>query len=300
MRDPILTAARAHGFAAAYFLAPLPLPLWREASQRSQTDCGMPWDIPSAFPEATTIILLAASYLPYPQEYGHILPYYLTEHHAYFQAKALAREIAAQGFYCEPVWLPARALALANNVGNVGPNGLLALGERGTRFALFTLATNAVSPLADHMAAPACPAGCDACIRACPTHAISAAGLEVSRCLRFHMDDAAHPPFVLEKLTSFLGCDLCQSVCPKNAHLAVHKPNEQVLSAFELRRLILGDAADARALVGRNITGGGKLTVEAIALAAKAGLFEAEIRRALASPFEAVREAAKWALETHF
>lgn len=310
MRDSIRKAARQHGFAAAYFLAPLPLPLWRERASLSRTQCGMDWDVPAAYPGATCVVLLVEAYLPYrraddnrpcadaPED--RILPYYIAEHRAYFEAKALAAEIAAQGFYCETARLPARALALENGVGAHSNNGLLAVGEFGTRAALFTLATNACGPLPEAGEHPACEDGCGACARACPTGAISAAGLDATKCLRYYMDGAAHPPFVLEKLTSFLGCDLCQRVCPKNAHLKAQPLPEEIRAAFDPRRLILGDTAKARALSGRNVTGGGKLTVEAIALAARDGLHESEIRAALASPHPAVRDAAKWALEKYF
>ncbi len=300
MHENIQKAARAHGFAAVFFLAPLPLALWREKALPARTDRGMPWNIPEAFPRASCILLLAAPYAPYAGPHSHIPAYYMAENRAYFKAKALAQEIAAAGFYCENAQLPARALALANSVGAAGPHGLLALPACGTRCSLFTLATDACAPLPHRAPGLSCPAGCDACARACPTGAIGPAGLEVEKCLRYHMDGASHPPFVREKLASFLGCEICQSVCPKNAHIEAQVPEENALAAFDLRRLILGDASAARALVGKNITGGGKLTAEAIVLAAKRGLLRAQIGQACASSFPAVRETAAWAIERYF
>lgn len=75
-----------------------------------------------------------------------------------------------------------------------------------------------------------------------------------------------------------MGCEVCQAVCPQNAQLAKRIPGEAEQAAFALPRLIAGDAAAARSLVGRNLTGNGKLTAEAICFAARAGLHEAEIR----------------------
>jgi epoxyqueuosine reductase QueG len=299
MHETIEKAAREHGFSAAYFLSPMSLPLWRDTAFPQHTDCGMDWDIPAAFSQATCVVLLARAYLPYARE-ERILPYYIAENQAYFAAKALAREISAGGFFCENAWLPARALALGNGVGSPSRNGLLSLDGLGTRVSLFTLATNACSPLAYAPDTSACPDVCDACVRACPTGAITREGLDATKCLRYFMDDAVHPPFVLEKLASFLGCDVCQRVCPKNARLGAAELPSDVRAAFDLRRLIRGDAKDARALVGRNITGGGKLTVEAIAIAAREHLFEEDIRTALLSPHGAVRDAARWALEMYF
>lgn len=299
MHEAIEKAAREHGFSAAYFLTPMPLPLWRDTAFRQRTDSGMDWNVPLALPQATCVVLLVRSYLPYQWE-ERILPYYIAENQAFFSAKALARDIAAQGFYCETAWLPARALALGNGVGSPSRNGLLSLDGYGTRVSLFTLATNACSPLTYESDNSTCPNACGACIRACPTGAIAPGGLDATKCLRYFMDGAAHPPFVLEKLASYLGCDACQRICPKNVRLDEDALPTDIRAAFDLRRLVRGDAKDARALVGRNITGGGKLTVEAIALAARERLFEDDIRAALSSPFIAVREAARWALETHF
>ncbi|MBS7331658.1 MAG: hypothetical protein KIG69_06930, partial [Eubacteriales bacterium] len=66
-----------------------------------------------------------------------------------------------------------------------------------------------------------------------------------------------------------------------------------------LKRLIIGDAAQARGLVGRNFTVNGKLTAEAIAFAANdAELFLSlrdEIFAAADSPFAAVRDAVRYA-----
>lgn len=299
MREAIEKAALRHGFDEVYFLSPLPLPAWRDEASRHNTRAGMEWDIPSAYPEATCVLLLVASYAPYAQE-TRILPYYLRENQAYFQTKALVKELCATGYIFEAAWLPARALALENGVGNQLKSGLLSLPRYGTRTSLFTLATNACAPLSYQQNESGCPERCDACARACPAGAIAKDGLCVEKCLRYHMDGAAHPPFVLEKFTSFLGCDACQRACPKNARLQTTEPPDEARAAFDLIRLIRGETKEARALAGKNFTGGGKLTVEAIALAAREGLHEADIRAALSSPHAAVRDAAKWALERYF
>ncbi len=298
MRDRIEKAALRHGFDAVYFLSSLPLSAWREAASRSGVGRGMDWDVPRAFPKAKCVVLLAGAYSPFAEE-KRIPAYYLRENRGYFEARALSKEIASQGFYCEAAWLPVRALALANGVGAPCRNGLLALPGFGTRTALFALATDACDPLPSASDTPGCPDACDACARACPTGAISKGGLDVKKCIRSHMNGAAHPSFVLEKLSSYLGCDICQRVCPKNAGLKTAEPTGGMRAAFDLRRLILGDTKDARALVGRNVTGGGKLTVEAIAFAARDGLYQEEIRAALSSPHPAVRDAAEWALERY-
>ena len=65
--------------------------------------------------------------------------------------------------------------------------------------------------------------------------------------------------------------------------------------AFDLPRLIRGDASAARLLVGRNQSSNGKLIAEAITLAAKRGVYADAIRAGNDSGFEAVRDAVRWA-----
>ena len=107
---------------------------------------------------------------------------------------------------------------------------------------------------------------------------------------------------------NFIGCEICQYACPRNAKIppadtesfrAANGDEINLNDVFNLKRLIIGDAAQARSLVGRNFTGNGKLTAEAIAFAANdAELFLSlrdEIFAAADSPFAAVRDAVRYA-----
>ena len=131
--------------------------------------------------------------------------------------------------------------------------------------------------------------------------AIHPDGLDATRCMRYFMDGAEYPFPVYEAQRTHMGCELCQATCPQNAHLAFCAPSEAERSAFALPRLIAGDAKEARTLVGRNMTGNGKLTAEAICFSAREGLFEEEIRAAVeTTSFPAVKRAARWALQRYF
>jgi len=61
--------------------------------------------------------------------------------------------------------------------------------------------------------------GCDACVRACPTGALSAAGLDARRCVSYLTVEHAGPidprlrPLIGRRL---VGCDACQEACPHN------------------------------------------------------------------------------------
>ncbi len=295
MQEFIEKLAFGRGFAQTRFFPLLPLPRWRRNAEAWGLCHGMPFDLRGAFPWAKCVIFLVWAYGPFPPG-QRVSPYYLASNQAYHASKALAADVTAQGFRCEPAFLPARALALACGAGQPGRNGLLSIAPYGTRVALFTLVTNACDPADAALPGLPCPADCQACIRACPGGAISIQGLDVTKCLRYHMDAPIRPDLIKELQATFLGCEICQAACPKNAGLSPVSPPEEALRAFDLLRLIRGDASAARALVGRNMTSGGKLTGEAIVFAAKDGLYEAEIRECLSSPFPAVQQAAQWAL----
>ena len=186
-------------------------------------------------------------------------------------------------------------------MGHQGKNGLLSIAPYGTRIALETLLIySPVEPNAEQACTEGgCPEGCTACISACPMGAITADGLNVTRCMRYIMN-SGYTEEIWQKQQTFLGCEICQAVCPKNARLKKLPVPDDTAEAFELRRLIAGNAKAARIIAGKNITGNGRLTMEAIAFAAREGQCEAEIRACLSSPFEQVRMAAKWALSKYF
>ena len=104
---------------------------------------------------------------------------------------------------------------------------------------------------------------CRACEIACPAHAIGEGGYDVNKCMRFYMDGADYPDWVCDIQTKHLGCEVCQDVCPRNAGVGFAEPSDEIRAAFDLDRLASGDAKAARLLVGKNITGHGKLTKEA-------------------------------------
>lgn len=80
----------------------------------------------------------------------------------------------------------------------------------------------------------ACPAGCDRCIRACPTKALFAPGkIQPKRCISYLTQMSGPIPLDLrEKIGSKLwGCDICQQVCPINqkASPSPHREFEPVI-----------------------------------------------------------------------
>lgn len=276
------------------------LDAWHKYSALYGTGCAMPHDLPTAYPDAKAAALLIWAYAPY-ENGGHISAYYPASNASYHASKAVEAELNAAGIAAERAFIPARALCIANGVGHQGKNGLLSIAPYGTRIALETLLVYShIEPDAEQVCAESgCPEGCTACISACPMGAITKNGLNVTRCMRYIMN-SGYTEEIWQKQQTFLGCEICQAVCPKNARLKKLPVPDAMAEAFELKRLIAGNAKAARMIAGKNITGNGRLTMEAIAFAAREGQCEAEIRACLSSPFEQVRAAAKWALNKYF
>lgn len=284
--------AAAHGFAGVYFLAPGKYAL----GDNPHRLCA---DVPAEYPFAASVCCLVHPYSPFTAD-ERIPAYYLASNKAYFGMKALLAELNALGIRAEKIEIPLKQALEAAGIGVELKTSLRAIPPYGTRTVLMTVAVAGIPPLEYGEKLPSPCAACHACEKACPAGAIGKNGLELSRCMRPMMETADHPDCVRERQRTFIGCEICQYACPMNAKLERSEPPKEAAEAFDIERLIRGDAAAARALVGKNMTSNGKLTAEALAFAARDGLLpEAELRIAAAeaekSLFPAVREAARYA-----
>lgn len=259
-------------------------------------------DLGALYAKATCVLLLVWAYQPFGSD--ELIPaYYLAANSAYSALKSFVDDIARTGAFVKAdSYVPARALALQAGLGQAGLNGLLYIGELGSRIALYTVFTDACKPADANVYTHSLNCGsCLACVNTCPADAIDPVlGLKHEQCLRTHMTDAFHPDWVLRSMPSYLGCELCQAICPANSGIAVTEPDETSIAAFDMEALILGNTAAARALAGRNFTGSGKLSAEAIAFAKRSntGRWDDKVKAALKSPFKAVKDAALWYFET--
>jgi epoxyqueuosine reductase len=116
-----------------------------------------------------------------------------------------------------------RALATAAGLGWIGKNGMLIDEEHGSYFFIGTLLTSLVNDISAASVADRCGA-CTRCIDACPTDAILPNRTVASeRCISYltieHRGAIDHP---LDG--NAFGCDICQEVCPWNAHPAEPHP----------------------------------------------------------------------------
>jgi len=110
-----------------------------------------------------------------------------------------------------------KAYAVAAGIGFRGRNTLVVNPAHGSHFLLALLLTTAQLP-ADATLNASC-GDCDACLRACPTGALSAPGvLDARLCLSYLTTGSKEPLDQATDLHGWLfGCDACQEACPYNS-----------------------------------------------------------------------------------
>ena len=123
--------------------------------------------------------------------------------------------------------LDERALAVRAGLGFFGRNGLVISPEYGSRFNIGLLLTDIeiagkakeVVAHTKNGKAGACPPGCNNCITACPSGALSeSGGLDASRCISYLTQKDNLTPEEANIIGRHLyGCDVCQDACPLNS-----------------------------------------------------------------------------------
>ncbi len=116
--------------------------------------------------------------------------------------------------------LPDRLSATRAGVANIGKNNFAYTKTAGSWINIATYMVDAQLETDKPLLSSACPEGCDLCIRACPTGALSRPYLmRMDRCVAFLTYGT--PVSVSDELSRKMGpwiygCDACQEVCPLN------------------------------------------------------------------------------------
>ena len=136
--------------------------------------------------------------------------------------------------------IPDRLAAARAGVGKFGRNNFTYTKEHGSYVIVCTWLVDTVleyDQAPKETLAKECQEGCNACIEACPTNAL---------CGSLHMDRGRCIPHVVsdtgslagaelrEKMELWLyGCDVCQDVCPMNAHKMKEEKDFPLLEKYE-------------------------------------------------------------------
>ncbi len=117
-----------------------------------------------------------------------------------------------------------RSLAEQSGLGWIGKNSCLINRDKGSFIFLASLFLN-IELEPDLAYEKSYCGNCTKCIDACPTKAITEAGLDSSRCISYHTIETSEkiPAEILKNMDNQLfGCDICQNVCPWNQKLSAH------------------------------------------------------------------------------
>ena len=184
-------------------------------------------DAPTAYPRANSIAVLVYPYAPFTAD-ERIPAYYIASNRAYHSAKKLAEALTAAGIHVEKTDIPVKMQLEAEGIGIKCRNSLIALPEFGTRIVLLTFAVREIPPETLSELLTVLPSlntrqsecgNCSLCMKACPTGAISENGLTTERCMRLQMETAQRPDSVRAMQKTFIGCEICQYACPRNANV---------------------------------------------------------------------------------
>jgi epoxyqueuosine reductase len=130
-----------------------------------------------------------------------------------------------------------RAIAVRAGLGFIGKNHMLINPELGSEIFLGEIITTLeLEP--DSAMDRKCD-GCDKCLKACPTGALSCDGLDASKCISYLTIESKEeiPGELAEKMGERLfGCDECVAVCPYQKNAPVCR-NEEIRFYPELGRI---------------------------------------------------------------
>ncbi len=185
-------------------------------------------------PGCRTLIVVALNYYPQqllPKE-GYQIAYYAYGkdyhrvvkdklHQLLAYIKTIVPEVKGRAF-CDTAPLLERYWAVKAGLGFIGRNRTLIIPGQGSYCFLGVLAIDAEVEITEHIEpqhAKFCE-GCNRCLKACPTGALTTEGIDCRRCLSYLTIEhrGTLPSEIIGKLGKRIyGCDTCQQVCPHNS-----------------------------------------------------------------------------------
>lgn len=166
---------------------------------------------------------------------------------------AMAEYLSGLGMevYDNEIELPARSAAVEAGIVQYGNNNFAYTEEDGSFVVINVWLVDAELDYDFTTPAQPCPSDCHLCIKACPTGAIVAPRTVLPpRCVL--LNNLVHPmtPELMNLVGERIhGCDVCQTVCPRNHHVLQGPKRtdpflELVAEEFDLRKVLLLESFD--------------------------------------------------------
>ena len=225
------------------------------------------------------IIMMLMPYLPYVKQNGPaVSAYYPASNRAYHACRQLADELKADGFAAEAdPDIRCKPILSRFGMAAYGRNGLTACPPFGSRYAVACIRTDAPFEADSDEPLPyrldeSC-AGCDRCLKACPTGALDGTGrVDLDKCVRAQPDAGPvkdeYRKFVFNSL---MGCDICQDVCPRNGALERVDMPRELRELLAPEKLLSGDIEGLKPILGSNFARKNRIVSRALLVCANLG-----------------------------
>ncbi len=199
----------------------------------------------------STFILLYLPYRPFkkfPKDHAVIDSYYLSSNKIYHLKVAIEKHLGSYNVIKPSI--PYKNLFLESGIGILLKNGLISIPPFGTRVVLeaieinqpIEIERNQNNRLYSKQQQDKEMANCEACLKcifSCPSKALSQSDFHFEKCIRFLMDDPYKNHETLVSLkANFLGCEICQNVCPHNKDIEKIDVPNALLKELNIEKLI--------------------------------------------------------------
>lgn len=222
-------------------------------------------DPTEAYKGKNVLLILLWPYSPYEEQLYSA--YYTASNASYHAMTSFVWQLRAKGLEAEKADVPMRHILASHGIGRTLKSALLYIPPYGTRFCLQAVAIRLEEfELSKPMEVSGC-LDCGLCSKACPNAAIGEDGFDFHRCIRAGISCTPIPEWTMERMSSYLGCEVCQGVCPLNADIKPIPAPDELKEAFRIERLLSGDVQDAERLCGKNMSKKQRFVTHAAVLA---------------------------------